>query len=77
MRKLEKRVAGYYRWKPRNWKRYSTEFAKQGANIAISYLSNEEAARATVAECEEYGVKAIAVQANAGDADDVNVWQIL
>ena len=32
---------------------------------------NEEAARATVAECAEYGVKAIAVQANAGDADDV------
>lgn len=71
MRKLEKRVAVITGGSRGIGKGIALEFAKQGANIAISYLSNEEAARATVAECEEYGVKAIAVQANAGDADDV------
>lgn len=71
MKKLENRVAVITGGSRGIGKGIAVEFAKQGANIAISYLSNEKAAADTVAECEKYGVKAIAVKANAGNAEDV------
>ena len=71
MKKLENRVAVITGGSRGIGKGIALEFAKQGANIVISYLSNQDAAKATAAECEAYGVKAIAVQANAGNADDV------
>ncbi len=71
MKKLENRVAVITGGSRGIGKGIAVEFAKQGANIAISYLSNEKAAADTVAECEKYGVRAIAVKANAGDAEDV------
>lgn len=71
MKKLENRVAVITGGSRGIGKGVAVEFAKQGANIAISYLSNEKAAADTVAECEKYGVRAIAVKANAGDAEDV------
>ena len=41
--------------------------AKDGFQIVVNYLNNERKALETVAECEVYGVKAIAVQANVSD----------
>ena len=71
MKKLENRVAVITGGSRGIGKGIALEFAKNGANIAISYNSNKEAADQTVAECEKYGVKAIAVQANAGNSEDV------
>ena len=41
--------------------------AKDGFQIVVNYLNNERKALETVAECEVYEVKAIAVQANVSD----------
>lgn len=71
MKKLENRVAVITGGSRGIGRGIAIEFAKNGANIAISYLSNENAAAETVAECEKYGVKAIAVKANVGDAEEV------
>ncbi len=71
MKKLENRVAVITGGSRGIGKGIAVEFARQGAHIAISYLSNEKAAAETVAACEKYGVKAIAIKANAGNADDV------
>ena len=71
MKKLENRVAVITGGSRGIGKGIAVEFAKQGANIAISYLSIEKAAADSGAECEKYGVRAIAVKANAGDAEDV------
>lgn len=68
MKKLDNRVAvitGVSRGIGRG---IAVEFARNGANIAISYHSNEAAAAETVAACEEYGVKAIAIKCDAGDS---------
>lgn len=46
-------------------------YAKSGANIAFSYRSNSKAAEETKREIEKFGVKALAIQANAGSEDDV------
>lgn len=71
MKKLENRVAVITGGSRGIGRGIAIEFAKNGANIAISYLSNENAAAETVAECEKYGVKAIAIRANVGDAEEV------
>ena len=71
MKKLENRVAVITGGSRGIGKGIAIEFAKNGANIVISYNSNESAAAETVAECEKYGVQAIAVKANTGDAEAV------
>ncbi len=47
------------------------KFAKEGANVAITYNSNKEAADKLISQIEAEGIKAIAVQANAADTDAV------
>ncbi|MFD1708245.1 SDR family NAD(P)-dependent oxidoreductase [Siminovitchia sediminis] len=46
-------------------------FAKEGADIVFTYLSNKEQADITVKEIESYGVSVKAVQVNIGNEDDV------
>ncbi len=48
------------------------ELARYGADIMVNYARNEEAARATVADLLDLGVKAHAFQANVGDPADQN-----
>jgi len=43
--------------------------ATQGADVCFSYVSNADAARATAAEIEALGRRAVAVQADVSDAD--------
>lgn len=43
--------------------------AEAGANIAVNYLQNEDAAKKTVEELRAKGVKAEAFQCNVGDLD--------
>ncbi|HEX3818950.1 MAG TPA: SDR family NAD(P)-dependent oxidoreductase, partial [Candidatus Sulfotelmatobacter sp.] len=45
--------------------------AADGANVAITYAKNAEAASAVVKAIERAGQKAIAIQADAVDADAV------
>ncbi len=44
-------------------------FAKDGANVAVNYVANREAAEKVVASCRELGVKAVAYQADVTDFD--------
>src|ERR1700686_1134525 len=46
--------------------------AVDGANVAITYTKGADAAASVVAEIERAGRKAIAIQADAADADAVN-----
>jgi 3-oxoacyl-[acyl-carrier protein] reductase len=43
------------------------ELAREGADVAVNYRRDEESARATVAEIERLGRRAIAVQADVSD----------
>lgn len=45
--------------------------AKEGANVVTCYAHGAEGANETVRLCEEYGVKAMAVQADVADNEDV------
>jgi len=45
--------------------------ASDGANIAITYTKGADAAASVVKEIEQSGVKAVAIQADAADADAV------
>jgi enoyl-[acyl-carrier protein] reductase III len=45
------------------------EFARQGADVAITYLSEADMADAVVAEAVRYGVRAVALQANLSYPD--------
>lgn len=47
------------------------ELAKNGANIAISYVNNEPKAKEVIDEAKSYGVKAIAIKANVAIGEDV------
>ena len=49
----------------------SKRFAKEGANIVFTYLTNEQKAKETVQEIESYGVKCIAIRADIGVEEDV------
>lgn len=49
----------------------SIRFAKEGANIVFTYLSNEQKAKETVKEIESYGVKCVAIRADIGVEDDI------
>src|ERR1700686_1025653 len=46
--------------------------AVDGANVAITYMKGADAAASVVTEIERAGRKAIAIQADAADADAVN-----
>lgn len=48
------------------------ELAKEGANIAITYINNEGRAKEVIDEVEEYGVKGIAVKADVSSEEEVN-----
>lgn len=49
--------------------------ARSGCNVAINYFSDHESAESAVAQCEAFGVKAIAVQAHIGDdASRAEIW---
>ena len=45
--------------------------ASEGADVAVGFFRNREAAEKTVAEIEELGARAIAVRAHVGDADKI------
>jgi NAD(P)-dependent dehydrogenase (short-subunit alcohol dehydrogenase family) len=47
------------------------EFARNGIDIAISYLNNDKAASLITAKAKEYGVRAIAIKSNAGNENDI------
>ena len=48
------------------------ELASEGADIAVNYLTSADAAEATVGEIKALGVKAVAIQADVSDAEQVN-----
>lgn len=52
-------------------KSIALELAKQGANVAINFTSNEEKALEVVKEIKEYGVKAISIKGNVTESTDV------
>ena len=47
------------------------KFASMGANIAIVYAGNQEAAQSVCGQCEGFGVKAAAYQCNVADYEEV------
>ena len=47
------------------------KFASMGADIAIIYAGNQEAAQNVCAQCEEFGVKAAAYRCNVADFEEV------
>ena len=47
------------------------KFASMGANIAIVYAGNQEAAQSVCGLCEGFGVKAAAYQCNVADYEEV------
>ena len=47
------------------------KFASMGANIAIIYAGNQEAAQNVCGQCESYGEKAVAYQCNVADYEEV------
>ena len=47
------------------------KFASMGANIAIVYAGNQEAAQNVCGQCESYGEKAVAYQCNVADYEEV------
>ena len=44
------------------------ELARQGADVAVNYAGNAQAAEAVAEECRALGVEAITVQADVADA---------
>lgn len=52
-------------------KEIALELAKNGVNIAISYVSNGEKAKEVLEEIKSYGVKAAAIKANVSVEEDV------
>jgi len=47
------------------------ELAREGANIFLNYLNNDEAAKATQKEAEASGVKVVLYKGNVGDPKEV------
>lgn len=52
-------------------KAIALELAKQGANVAINFTSNEEKALEVVKEIEGFGVKAVSIKGNVTQTTDV------
>jgi 3-oxoacyl-[acyl-carrier protein] reductase len=53
-------------------KAIAIELAKNGAHTALNFLRHQEEAEHTAAEIEQYGTKAMAVQADVSDPEQVN-----
>ncbi|HLV23552.1 MAG TPA: SDR family oxidoreductase [Moheibacter sp.] len=53
-------------------KKTAIEFAKKGANVVINYNSNEAEATSTVNEIISLGGRAISIQGNVSQSEDVN-----
>ncbi len=49
----------------------SIELGKRGAAVAINYLKNHEAARATIKELEALGIECVSFKAHVGDEEAV------
>ena len=73
MKKLENRTAVITGGSRGIGRGIALAFAKEGANIAFSYHKNKEAAIKTQEEIEAFGVRAVAIQANSGNEDDVKM----
>jgi 3-oxoacyl-[acyl-carrier protein] reductase len=71
MKKLENRTAVVTGGSRGIGRGIALAFAKEGANIAFSYHKNEAAAMETVKEIESFGVRALAIQADSGNEDQV------
>lgn len=50
-------------------------FAEEGAHVVFSYVANQKAAEETLQEIRSFGVRCLALQANAGREDDVEKMQ--
>jgi len=50
----------------------SLALAREGARVAVNYVSNEQAARKVVTEIEAFGVEAMMIQADVSDPDSVD-----
>lgn len=50
----------------------AVRLAEAGANVAINYLRQRTAADETVAMIEKHGVRALAIRANVGEADNIH-----
>ena len=48
----------------------AVRLAEAGANVVVNYFQHREDAEIVVRECEEFGVRAIAVQANVAKLED-------
>lgn len=53
-------------------KAISLSLAERGANVAIAYLRKSAAAAETCAEIEGFGVKAVPIRCNVGDAGSID-----
>ena len=53
------------------------ELAKAGMDIVFSYRSGKEEAEKTCALCEEYQVRALAVEADVAVKEDSSTWPSL
>lgn len=77
MKKLKNRTAVVTGGSRGIGKGIAIAFAKEGADIVFSYQKNEKAANQTVNELESFGVKALAIKADAGnEADVINMVKI-
>lgn len=78
MGKLDNRVAVITGGSRGIGKGIGLSLAKEGANIAFSYLKNEAAAAETVKEIEALGVKALAIKADSSkEADVINMRNVV
>lgn len=48
------------------------ELAKEGVNVAITYISNKGMAKEVIDKVEEYGVKGIAIKADVSNEEEIN-----
>jgi len=46
------------------------ELARLGSRVVVNYTRSEQEARATVRQCEEFGVEALLIQADVAENDD-------
>ncbi len=64
-------------WDQRNWSSNCQKMAEEGANVAFTYHKSQDEAQAMVQEIEAKGVKGLAIQADAMQAENVVLSQII